>query len=103
MPESFNSHSLTAGGAIFVLVLAVSLALFNAVVATCLALAFPIWMNIYLQREAQKQRAKFDRQFGDALQLISRSLRAGQPLLGAFQLVAEEMDRPVSTIFADIC
>ena len=39
----------------------------------------------------------------NALELIARSLRAGHPLVGAFRFVADELDPPVSLLFADIC
>ncbi len=47
--------------------------------------------------------AKEQRQLVDALQVVTRSLRAGHPLLGAFQLVAEELEAPMSEIFGGIC
>jgi tight adherence protein B len=70
----------------------------SAVAAVC-AGAFVIWT----QHRVQRRRTLFERQFEDAMNLIARSLRAGQPLLGAFQLVAEEMDPPVSFVFHQIC
>jgi tight adherence protein B len=45
----------------------------------------------------------FEIQFVDALDLAARSLRAGHPLVGSFQLIAEEIAAPVSTVFAQIC
>lgn len=58
---------------------------------------------IYLKQRVATRIALFERQFIDALQLISRSLRAGHPLLVAFRLVAEEMTDPVAGIFREIC
>ena len=37
------------------------------------------------------------------INLFGRSLRAGHPLIGGFELVTEEMDSPVSGVFAEIC
>lgn len=51
----------------------------------------------------ERQRALFDRQFVDALELAARSLRAGHPLGGAFQLIATEIPSPVGETFAAIC
>lgn len=72
-----------------------------AAVALALTVAIAFWY--YMQHHIQRRLARFEQQFEDALQLIARSLKAGQPLLGAFQLVADEMDEPVSAIFGDIC
>jgi tight adherence protein B len=47
--------------------------------------------------------AAFDRQLLDALDLVVRSLRANHPLLGALQLVSEEIPSPVGTLFGEIC
>jgi tight adherence protein B len=43
--------------------------------------------------------AKFAKQLPEALELISRALRAGHSLASGFKLVADEMDKPVSTEF----
>jgi len=50
-----------------------------------------------------KRTELFDQQFIDALDLACRSLRAGHPLVGALQLVAEEIGDPVGSIFDSIC
>ena len=57
----------------------------------------------YLKYCISKQVALFDEQFTDALDLACRSLRAGHPLVGALQLVAEEIGDPVGPIFDRIC
>lgn len=46
--------------------------------------------------------ALFERQLLDAMDLIGRSLRAGHPLLGAAQLVTQELEMPVSGVFSEI-
>lgn len=66
-------------------------------------LAVPTLFVIYLRYRIARQEAEFERQFADALQLLSRSLKAGHPLTGAFRLAAEEMRPPVSDIFAKLC
>src|SRR5262249_53253489 len=68
-------------------------------VAAVIALGF--W--IYLQARINKRAAVFEEQFVAALDLASRSLRAGHPLLGAFQLIGSELEASVSTVFADVC
>lgn len=50
-----------------------------------------------------KQSALFERQLVDALGISARALRAGLPLLGSFQLISEEIDKPVGDIFFRIC
>lgn len=58
------------------------------------------WMaTVKIHKNAQK----FERQLVDGLELCARALKAGHPLLAAFQLIADEIPAPVGQIFADIC
>jgi len=57
----------------------------------------------YLKHCVARKLALFENQFVDALDLAARSLRAGHPLVGAFQLISEEIPAPVSTLFAEVC
>lgn len=57
----------------------------------------------YLNFRIQRQSALFDRQLIDALELASRSLRAGHPVLAAFRVAADETPPPVGRLFAEIC
>jgi len=57
----------------------------------------------YLNHCISKRAELFDMQFTDALDLACRSLRAGHPLVGALQLVSEEIDEPVGPVFDSIC
>ena len=45
----------------------------------------------------------FDREFMESMGIAARALRAGHPLVGAFQSISEEIGDPVGTIFAEIC
>jgi tight adherence protein B len=63
--------------------------------------AFVLWF--LLQRRIIKRTALFESQFVDALDIAARSLRAGHPLVGAFQLIATEVPAPVGGLFAEIC
>jgi tight adherence protein B len=45
----------------------------------------------------------FERQFVEALGVAARALRAGHPLVGAFQLISTEIGEPVGTLFGEIC
>jgi tight adherence protein B len=47
--------------------------------------------------------ALFERQFVDALGIAARALRAGHPLVGALQLVSEEVGEPLGGLFGEIC
>ncbi len=47
--------------------------------------------------------ALFDRQLVDSLRIAARALRAGHPLVGAFQSISEEIGDPVGPIFGEIC
>jgi len=58
------------------------------------------WM--YLSGKLTKREQLFNQQFSEALGIASRSLRAGHPLGGAFQLISEEIDPPVGDVFAEI-
>ena len=62
---------------------------------------FIIWC--YIQKTITKQTALFERQLADALGISSRALRAGHPLVGTFQLIADEIGEPLGIIFARIC
>ena len=57
----------------------------------------------YMQKCIAKQTHLFERQFVDALGISARALRAGHPLVGAFQLVAEEVGKPLCDVFSQIC
>jgi tight adherence protein B len=69
-----------------------------------LGIIFGIWVAFwfYLNHCVNRRTAIFERQFVDALDLASRSLRAGHPLVGAFRLISEEIPPPVSTAFFEI-
>jgi tight adherence protein B len=58
---------------------------------------------LLLQRRITRQQSIFETQFVDALDLAARSLRAGHPLIGAFQLISTEIGAPVGRLFAEIC
>jgi len=88
--------SLIGGGALFIITSRVFPALFGL-------LFVPIvwwWLaTVKIHRNA----AKFERQLVDGLELCARALKAGHPLLAAFQLIADEIPAPVGQIFAEIC
>lgn len=55
--------------------------------------------TIYLKYLINKRFVEFSKQFPDALNLMASSLRAGHPLIAAINMVAEEMPKPISTVF----
>ena len=75
----------------------------NIVVALGGVAIVVIILWIYAERQVKREAELFETQIADALGLAARSLRAGHPLLGAFQLIVEEMNPPVSTVFAEVC
>ncbi len=67
------------------------------------ATAAAVGLSIWIGRRIDQRRALFENQLLDALSLAARSLRAGHPLSGAFQLIVEEMPDPIREVFAQIC
>lgn len=57
----------------------------------------------YTQYSISKNAALLERQLVDALGIAARALRAGHPLLGAFQMISEEIEEPLKDIFLRIC
>jgi tight adherence protein B len=75
----------------------------NIVLALGASAAVIVGFWWYLNRRISKRQTIFENQFIDAMGLASRSLRAGHPLLGAFQLISEELGDPVKSLFTSIC
>jgi tight adherence protein B len=99
-PRTINMMLANVVIVVFMLTLMLTLSLLAAVCAV--ALVFSIFW-IFVNQAVTKQNALAERQLVDAMQLISRSLRAGHPLYGSFQLVSEELEAPMNHIFRDIC
>jgi len=53
----------------------------------------------YALLKKKKRMRKFEKQLPEALELIARTLRAGQALSGALSIVSEEFDDPLGTEF----
>jgi tight adherence protein B len=68
----------------------------------CGALAVLFVFMQYTEKRIMQQSNLFERQLVDALGVAARSLRAGHPLVGAFQLIGEEISKPVGPIFQQI-
>lgn len=67
------------------------------------ALAVLIGFRIITLNRINRRMELFDRQFMEALGIAARALRAGHPLVGAFQSIAMEIGEPVGTTFEEIC
>lgn len=64
------------------------------------AAAFSIGIPlIVINRLAERRRARMEQQFPVALDVFTRSLRAGHPVASAIQLVTEEMPDPIGSEF----
>lgn len=88
--------------AIYVLVLsAVILLYFKSPVVSLIT--FPIYTFLlpyfWLKRKGAKKTAAFGAQLADAIDLITRSLKAGHPVPVAISMVAREMPDPIGTEF----
>jgi tight adherence protein B len=75
----------------------------NIMLALCVAAAVLIAFWRYVLIRFSKYMALLDMQFVDGLGICARALRAGLPLIGSFQLISEEVDKPIGDIFGRIC
>jgi tight adherence protein B len=60
---------------------------------------FGFFPFLYVFFKRKRRLANFGKQMPEALELISRALRAGHSLASGFHLVSEEMPKPISTEF----
>ncbi len=74
----------------------------NLLLGVGMAIALLLMFRIYMVHRITSREALFEAQLVDAMELAARSLRAGHPLLGAFQLISEELAPPVSTVFGNM-
>jgi len=65
--------------------------------------AILVGFSQYTRRRILRRAALFERQLVDALGVAARALRAGHPLVGAFQLVSSEIGEPLGSVFSRIC
>ncbi len=66
------------------------------VLSASIAASFPYFYLLYMRHKRLKE---FEQQFPNALDMMTRSLRAGYALTGAIQLVGEQMPDPVGQEF----
>jgi len=67
-----------------------------ALLAALIAGAIPLGV---IYRERQVRLAKFEEQLPDAVDIMTRALRAGHPFNSCLKLVAEDMEPPISREF----
>ncbi len=72
---------------------------FRFIVMLPLAIAYGSGPLLYLIQKKNKRMEKFERQLPDALELISRSLKAGHAFTGGLRMVADEFEDPMGTEF----
>jgi tight adherence protein B len=77
-------------------ILTVGVILLVAVIAAALAVVLPI---LIVNRIAQRRRKKMEEQFPVALDIFTRSLRAGHPVASAINLITQEMADPIGSEF----
>ncbi len=87
---------LCAGVAAFLLINTLSHLLLAAAVIGGVCLFGPIWFVNY---KAKARLNKFEEQFPEAIDLLSRALKAGHAFITGLSMVAEEMPPPVGTEF----
>lgn len=77
-----------------IIALAIRLGPFGIMNTGIICALFPWW---YLNVKANKRRMKFEDQFPEALDFISRSLRAGHGLAASLGMAGDELPAPVGT------
>jgi tight adherence protein B len=87
---------LCAGGLGYLAVLFGTHLRVAAAVAGLFFLYIPVW---FINLMARRRLAKFEEQFPEAIDLLSRALRAGHAFTTGLSMVAEEMAEPVGTEF----
>jgi len=75
----------------------------SLLVSICAGASVLMGFSIVIKQSISKRSSLFERQLVDALELAARSLRVGQPLVGSFSLISEEIAAPVGPLFAAIC
>ncbi|QDT07132.1 Bacterial type II secretion system protein F domain protein [Rubripirellula lacrimiformis] len=95
-PAKFALICLASFGFGFVICLVTSVPILIAPIVGALLVGLPVG---WLLMKRKRRLAKFGNQMPEALELLSRSLRAGHSLNAGFGLVASEMEAPLATEF----
>ncbi len=70
-----------------------------ALVITALAALLP---GVFVRQRKRRRLRAFEEQFPDAVDLLSRAIRAGHPLSAGVRMVAEEASMPIAGEFAKV-
>jgi tight adherence protein B len=95
-PAAVITMSVGAAAALGLLTLLFSHMVLAAVAAALIGLALPI---VWLKIKYHKRLRRFEEQFPEALDLLSRAIRAGHAFQTAMGMVADELPQPVGTEF----
>jgi tight adherence protein B len=87
---------LTGAVAGFAVGFALKRGLFLAILLLIAGVIAPV---VYLQVNRNKRGNRFTEEFPNALDMISRSLKAGHSVSAAIQLVSQEMTEPLASLF----
>ena len=77
---------------------ALTLGVIQLVIVVAAAIAFGLPL-LAISRLAQRRRTRMEQQFPVALDIFTRSLRAGHPVASAIMLITEEMADPIGSEF----
>ncbi len=94
--------SSVGGLAVLACVLAVLLD-YGWMVGVLAGVAILVVFRILTSQRIDRRINLFERQLVESLGIAARALRAGHPLVGAFQAISEEIGEPVGTLFGEIC
>jgi tight adherence protein B len=97
-PAQFAMQCIAVGGGAWIV---------GSVLLSSPAVAFPFVLAGFLPfvrigRLRSQRMSKFEEQFPEALDLITRAMRAGHSLNFGFQMVGDEMPDPIASEFAQV-
>lgn len=81
----------------------VILAGYGWMLGATIAVAILVVFRILTGKRIAQRIDLFERQFVESLGIAARALRAGHPLVGAFQSISTEVGEPVGPLFGEIC
>ena len=88
--------SIVLGIAAFIITYIIT---FNISLAPLAAVSMPLFLFLMIRIRVSKRRESFTEQLGDCLTTVSNALRAGYSFQQAMDVVAKEMEPPMSTEF----
>ncbi|UCD49275.1 MAG: type II secretion system F family protein [Phycisphaerales bacterium] len=94
---------LAVGGLAVLAGVAVALLGYQIWLALSVGLAIVAGFHVITKQRIAHRITLFETQLVDSLRIAARALRAGHPLVGAFQAISDEIGDPVGPLFGDIC